>query len=134
MSQQETEQRARFTFERREGKTPGTVILRFRGPFTARDMYEFMAPVKLKTFLDSESTPETQTRVRNILDLSDVPYMDSTGLGVIVRHYARCKGQGIGVVVAGSSQRVLDLFRLTKVDGLVPLASSVEEAEMQTHL
>jgi hypothetical protein len=28
----------KFAIERSQGKTPGTVIFRFSGPFTARDM------------------------------------------------------------------------------------------------
>ena len=65
----------------------------------------------------------------NILDLTDVPYMDSAGLGIIVRHYVRCKSKGVRLIVAGAVPRVLDLFKMTKVDGLIPATATVKEAE-----
>jgi hypothetical protein len=33
------------------------------------------------------------------------------------------------VIAAGVSERVLELFKLTKVDALIPLAPSIEQAE-----
>ena len=44
-----------FTIERNEGKTSGTVILRFHGPFTARDMYGSLTPFALSNMLDLHS-------------------------------------------------------------------------------
>jgi anti-anti-sigma factor len=29
----------------------------------------------------------------NIFDLTDVPYMDSCGLGLLVRHFVRCQNR-----------------------------------------
>jgi len=129
MSQEQVAQRAPFTFERIEGKAPGTVIFRFGGPFTAREMYKTVAPVVLQHLFDFQSVPNEQLPTLNILDLTDVPYMDSTGLGTVVRHYVRCQGKGIKFFVAGSSARVLELFKITKVDGVLPLAASVADAE-----
>jgi anti-anti-sigma factor len=121
--------RAPFTFERIEGKTPGTVIFRFCGAFTAHSMFECLPPVALRNLLDFHSTPNDQLPKLNILDLTNVPYMDSTGMGMIVSHYVHCQGKGIQFVAAGSSPRVLELFRITKVDGVLPLVATVEEAE-----
>jgi hypothetical protein len=39
MTQAQTWKSTPFTIEREEGKAPGTVIFRLRGPFTARDMF-----------------------------------------------------------------------------------------------
>jgi hypothetical protein len=33
-----------FSIERKEGKAPGTVIFRLRGPFTARERYGWIPP------------------------------------------------------------------------------------------
>ncbi len=118
-----------FTIERKEGKARGTVIFRFCGPFTARDMFGSLAPVELQKMLDFQSTPGEELPEVNILDLTDVPYVDSTGLGMIVRHVVRCKGKGIRVIAAGPSPRVLDLFKMSKVDEIIPTTATVEEAD-----
>jgi anti-anti-sigma factor len=119
-----------FTIERKEGKAPGTVIFRLCGPFTARDMFGTLAPIGLLNILSFQSTPSEELPALNILDLTDVPYMDSTGLGRIVSHYVHCRGKGIRMIVAGASPRVLELFRLTKVDSTIPMAATVEEADI----
>ena len=65
----------------------------------------------------------------NILDLTDVPYMDSMGLGMIVAHHVRCHHRGIRMVAAGVGARVLQLLKLTRVDRVFPMATTVEEAK-----
>ena len=119
-----------FTIERKEGKAPGSVIFRLCGPFTARDMFGTSAPIGLLNILSFQSTPSEELPALNILDMTDVPYMDSTGLGRIVSHYVHCRGKGIRMIVAGASPRVLELFRLTKVDSTIPMAATVEEADI----
>jgi anti-anti-sigma factor len=64
-----------------------------------------------------------------ILDLSEVPYMDSAGMGAVINYFVHCEKNGITMIVAGVSSRVMELFRLTKVDTVISLAGSVEEAE-----
>jgi anti-anti-sigma factor len=64
-----------------------------------------------------------------ILDLTDVPYMHSSGLGMIVRHYVRCQGKGVRLIAAGVSPRVLELFKLTKVEAVFSMTATVEEAD-----
>ncbi len=133
MTQVQVPKRAPFSFERKEGKAPSTVIFRFCGPFTARDMFESLPPVALQNLLDFQSTPDEKLPAFNILDLTDVPYVDSSGLGMVVRHYVRCQGKGVRFVIAGSSQRVLELFKITKVDGVLPLTASVEDVDTSSN-
>lgn len=118
-----------FNIERKEGKAPGTVIFRLCGPFTARDMFGTLAPVALHNMLTFQSTPSDEPPALNILDLTDVPYMDSTGLGRIVGHYTHCRGKGVRMIVAGASPRVLELFRMTKADSVIPMTATVEEVD-----
>jgi len=118
-----------FSIERKQGKAPGTVIFSLSGPFTARDMYGKLTPLDLQNMLDLQSGPGEEAISVNVLDLSDVPYMDSCGLGMIVTHYARCRNRGLKMVAAGASARVLELMRLTKVDTIIPLAATVEAAQ-----
>lgn len=131
MSQAQIWKSTPFTIERKEGKAPGTVIFRLCGPFTARDMFGTLAPIGLLNILSFQSTPSEELPALNILDLTDVPYMDSTGLGRVISHYVHCQGKSIRMIVAGANSRVLELFTLTKVDSIIPMAATVEEADIQ---
>ena len=119
-----------FSIERREGKAPGTVIFRLCGPFTAREMYGHLTPRALEDMLNFQSTPDEKAPALNILDLTEVPYMDSAGLGMLIKHSVRCKGKGMRLFAAGVTPRVMQLFLLTKADTVIPVAASVEEVDI----
>ena len=119
-----------FGIERRDGKTAGTVIFKLRGPFTQRDMFASLAPVVVDNLLNFQSEPSEKLPTVNILDLTEVPYMDSAGLGRIVRHYVHCRGKGVRMVAVGVSARVVELFKITKVDAVIPMVGTVEEADV----
>lgn len=114
-----------FTINQATGGAPGTVILRFSGPFTARDMYNSLTPATLHDLFEP---PAPEQRPVHIFDLSAVPYMDSVGLGMLVSHFARCQGKGVRLVLVGVGPRVLELFKMTRLDNLLPMAATVEEA------
>jgi anti-anti-sigma factor len=115
-----------FTIERKKGKAPGTVIFHFSGPFTARDMFGSLSPEAMHNLFESQSDEEPAI---SIFDLTDVPYMDSSGLGMIISQYVRCQAKGLRMVAAGVGPRVLEWFRLTKLDTFIPMDATVDEAE-----
>jgi hypothetical protein len=80
---------SQFAVERSQGKTPGTVIFRLSGPFTARDMYGSLSPNALRNTFESVRDGELHTL--HILDLTEVLYIDSASLGLIVSNYVRCR-------------------------------------------
>src|SRR5438046_79188 len=99
---------SKFTIDRNQGKAPGTVIFRLSGPFTARDMHGALSPNDLRNTFESEEDNNPHAlpiHALHILDLTEVPYMDSAGLGLIVSHYVRCPGRGVRLVAAGVSPR-----------------------------
>ncbi len=118
-----------FSIERKPGKDPSIVILRFRGPFTLRDAYSCLEPTMLNKILELEPAPGDPPVVKNILDLSECPYIDSSGLGIIVTHMVRCQKKGIKMIAAGISPRVKQVMHITRVDGIICCCGSVEEAE-----
>lgn len=119
-----------FTIERKDGKSAGTVIFKLRGPFTQRDMFASLAPVVVDNMLNFQSEPSDKAPTLNIVDLTEVPYMDSAGLGRIVRHYVHCRGKGVRMVAVGASARVVELFKMTKVDAVIPMAATMEEVDV----
>lgn len=106
-----------FAFEILPGRNESTRILRLTGPLVLQSIFE------LQSELAKEHPPLT------IFDLSGVPYMDSAGVGVITNCYVSAANRGNKVIVAGTTKRVLDLFHITRVDTIIPMAASVEEAE-----
>jgi len=107
-----------LTIERKDGKTAGTHIYSLIGPLTLRNLFE------LQTELRSATPPPL-----TVIDLTQVPYMDSAGMGLVMNHYVRCQTRGVKLVVVGANNRVLDLFKVTKVDTVLPLVPSIDEAE-----
>jgi len=67
-----------------------------------------------------------------VVDLTEVPYMDSAGRGAILTAYASCQRHQNKFALANVPQRVLVLLELTKVDTLLPIFGSVAEAESQS--
>ncbi len=71
----------------------------------------------------SATTAVLQTTVRGlmpgtkcvVLDLTDVSYMDSSGLGAIVGLYLSAKRQGCRLRLINLNQRLRELFRITKL-------------------
>ncbi len=121
-------QNATFTIERIEGQAPQTLIYSISGPFNARDMYGSMKQVALGNIFEFKPDPGTPLPTLHIFDLTRVPQMDSSALGTIVSHFISCRNKGIRVIVVGPSPNVVQLFKFTKVDTLIPTAATVDEA------
>jgi ABC-type transporter Mla MlaB component len=130
MTQEPLSQSTAFSIERKQGKAPSTVIFHLSGPFTVRSMYGSLTPIELRNMLNFQSMPGEQPPLLNIIDLTDVPYMDSSGLGMIVTHYVHCQGKGIKLLLAGVCPRVIELFKMTKVETTLPMVATVEQADI----
>ena len=73
--------------------------------------------------ITSSTAAQLQATVRSllpesksvVLDLTDVSYMDSSGLGAIVGLYLSAKRQGRVLKLINLNQRLQELFRLTKL-------------------
>ncbi|NLS12034.1 STAS domain-containing protein [Vibrio sp. SM6] len=61
-----------------------------------------------------------------VLDLANVKFMDSSGLGSLMGVYKLLKNKE--VAVANPQQPVVDLFKLTRMDRLIKTYPSVEAA------
>jgi anti-sigma B factor antagonist len=56
-----------------------------------------------------------QGRKRLILNLAEVPYVDSSGLGEIVRTYVTVTKQGGSLKLTNLTKRITDLLSITKL-------------------
>jgi anti-anti-sigma factor len=108
-----------FCIEAVPGAEPGSIIFRFTGPFTARDMYTSLPPDQFRRIF--ETLPGGQQPSAQTLDLSGVLYMDSAGLGMVARLFASAQKKGIRMTITGTNPRVLELFRITRMDAILPI-------------
>ena len=49
---------------------------------------------------------------------------------MIVGYYVRCQGKGVRMIAAGANARVLELFKLTKMEGVIPTSSTVDNVDI----
>ncbi len=61
------------------------------------------------------------------IDLSSVTFMDSSGLGVIVRGLKRCREAGIELDLVITNERVLKVFGITGLDQVIPIHYALED-------
>lgn len=62
-----------------------------------------------------------------VIDLTDVTFMDSSGLGVIVRGLKRCREADKDLDLVISNERVLKVFGITGLDQVIPIHASIED-------
>jgi len=106
-----------LTFTQRPGSHDGIQILSLSGPFTLGNMFQFQRALQ-------DIKPQYL-----IFDMSQVPYMDSAGLGLLVNFYVAAQKNGRKMAVVGVTPRIMALFELTKVDSLLKIYPTVESAE-----
>jgi len=104
-----------FTIDRSEAFSHE--VLSLRGPLTA-----IHAPI----FQNAMRREEPAEVV--ILDFSDVPYVDSAGLGMLVSAFISRQKAGRKIVLSGINPRVQKLFEITRVQDLFLIFANPEEA------
>jgi anti-sigma B factor antagonist len=93
-----------LTVERYEGVADDQRILLLRGPLTMETASQFEQAVR-------HENADTM-----ILDLTDVPYIDSVGLGSLVAAYVSHQKMGRYLVLTGMKPRVRKIMEITKVE------------------
>jgi anti-sigma B factor antagonist len=79
--------------------------------------------------LQAELNPRSQQPgAALVVDLTDVGFIDSTGLGVLVTTLKHVREAGGTLDVVVTSRRVLKVFALTGLDVVIPLHSTLDEA------
>jgi anti-anti-sigma factor len=56
-----------------------------------------------------------ERKVRVVLDLKEVPMMDSSGLGAVVTLHVSARTRGCRLEVVNASKQILELFSITNV-------------------
>ena len=95
---------------------PGQGVLLLKGPLTANNIH----------LLQNAIRREHTTTL--ILDLSEVPYIDSSGLGSLVSAYVSGHKAGQQLVLTGINQRVAHLLEITKLEPFFLIFPTIDDA------
>lgn len=101
----------------RLGTVKGQTVLWFKGALTRDNDSLFLSAVRRE-----DNFPTL------VLDLTDVPYIDSTALGTLVSAYVSRHRMGRQVALSGLSDQVSKTLRITKVESLFLLFPTLEDA------
>lgn len=67
-------------------------------------------------------------RTNLVVDLENVTFMDSTGLGVLVGRLKLVRGQNGSLRIVSSQERILKVFKITGLDKVFHIHASVQSA------
>ncbi|MDZ7316620.1 MAG: STAS domain-containing protein [candidate division KSB1 bacterium] len=95
------------------------------------------AIVHIEGEVDMFSSPEARRAIMElirkktpkiIVELEGVPYMDSSGLAVLIEGLRQCGEYGGSLAVAGVRDNVREVFELTRLDRVFKIYQNVEAA------
>jgi anti-anti-sigma factor len=109
-----------LTYALLDGPKEGLLILELTGPVTLGNLFGFQDYLR------------AQQPAAMIIDMTNVPYMDSAGLGLILNFYVSAEKAGRRLSLAAVNQRIMALFQLTRVDTVLALHPTVDAA-IATH-
>jgi anti-sigma B factor antagonist len=99
---------------------PGITVIEISGRITLGRERDQIEATVLKTLSAGVE--------RIVVDLKDVSYVDSSGIGAITYCFGKIAQKGARGAVSGAKGVVLDVFKLTRVDSVVPFYPDVESA------
>jgi anti-sigma B factor antagonist len=99
------------------GTLAGQHVLRLSGPILISNFFEFQALVR------------SSTQPTLILDLTQVPYIDSAGIGALVGAYVNHQKEGRRLALVGVTKRVRDTMQVTHVEQFFPFYDTVAAAQ-----
>jgi anti-sigma B factor antagonist len=91
-------------------------VLSLHGPLTMENVSPFLNAVR------REDAPTM------ILDFTNVPYLDSSGLGSLVSACTSCAKSGRRIALTGINKRVHKVFEITKVERIFLIFPTLSDA------
>jgi anti-sigma B factor antagonist len=93
-----------------------STVLKITGPMLLSNLFDFQPAVR------AETAPLI------VLDLAEVPYMDSAALGSLVHAEVSSTHRGRRLVLACVNERVMTLLKVTNVDRAFKIYATVADA------
>ena len=102
-----------LTIDEAVGPKDGERILRLNGPLLLSNLFDFQSRVR------SDTSPHL------VIDFTNVPYIDSAGIGALMGAYVtRQKDSGRTLLLVGVNQRVRQALQVTHVEQFFQFADS----------
>ena len=101
----------------RLGTVKGQTVLWFKGALTSDNHSLFLSAVRRE-----DNFPTL------VLDLTDVPYIDSTALGTLVSAYVSRHRMGRQLALSGISDQVSKTLKITRLESFFILFPTLEDA------
>jgi anti-sigma B factor antagonist len=98
----------------------GTTVLKIAGMVKVGETVR-----ELETSLDRAASERTGAV---ILDLTDLEYMDSTAVGILVGSLHRLKGEDRDLLLVKPRERIASLLHVANLDSLFEIYGTIEEA------
>ncbi|ABF43776.1 anti-sigma-factor antagonist [Candidatus Koribacter versatilis Ellin345] len=92
-----------------EGESP--IVLHLRGPVLISNLFDFQAHVREVKAKDL------------VIDMTEVPYIDSAGVGVLVGAYVHRQKESRNLVLVGVQDRVRSVLQVTQVERFFTFAN-----------
>ena len=106
-----------LAIETRDGAAPGHRVMKLAGPLVLKNIFEFQPAVR------AEAVPLL------VLEMAEVPYVDSAGIGALVNVHVSCQRAGRKLALVGVNKRSRDVLAITQVESLFRFFDTVEQAE-----
>jgi len=108
------------------------VVESISGSNAGESIVKLTGPLVLNTLFGFQDTMQQQTANLTLVDLNGVPYVDSAGLGSLVKFFVSYKRHGRKLILIAPSEQVQSLMSMTKVETLFEIYPSVVDAERGT--
>ncbi len=99
------------------GTREGQKVLALKGPLTIHTIFDFQSAVR------------EQSNTAVIIDFSNVPFMDSAGIGALVGARVALQKANRPLAIAALNTQVKALLDMSKVSPFFRIFSTVEEAQ-----
>ena len=106
----------KLSLTRSESTPAGPLVLHLHGPLV------------MATTADFQSGLRAETAQVLVLDFTNVPFVDSAGLGALISIFLHYKTGGRKLALAGLNEKCRALLKMSNVENLFPTFATVEAA------
>ena len=103
--------------ENLDGSQAGNRVIRLTGPLTLSNLFQFQALIR------------AEKAAVLIIDLTNVPYIDSAGIGALMGAHVSRQRDSRRLALVGVNQRVQHALEITRVFQFFSVYPSIVEAE-----
>jgi anti-anti-sigma factor len=96
---------------------------------SGESIVKLTGPLVLNTLFGFQDTMLQQTAPVTLIDLNGVPYVDSAGLGSLVKFFVSYKRHGRKLILIAPSEQVQSLMSMTRVETLFEIYPTVPDGE-----